>query len=280
MPQQNEQREEEKKKKRGLIAALILVLCAVAIATGVIFAFFSDVITGGGTATSGTLDIRGTIGINQSGISDPITDGVINNLNPGDTLTIDLSNIENIGTKSAWIREAVKFTAISSTNNLGGECSDGVSTTASACALAEEDWTPIDPNTLTGNLADWLWVCTGDVDQATLIAASRGTGGFAANKPTGCVKADTSTVLGKSTGFTVPEDVISGTIEDDGNGVTWSPATADQLTIYFDALAPNAAQHGNMKFDVLIQALQYRNNTTSPDATAWATVVTEPFGLL
>jgi len=277
MPQQNEQREEEKKKKRGLIAALILVLCAVAIATGVIFAFFSDVITGGGTATSGTLDISGTIGINQNGKS--VEGGIITNLNPGDYITIDFSAIENLGSKSAWIRSVIEFDSISNTNNMGGICSDTDYTTAATCEAATEVWTP-GATEMTGNLADWLWVCPASYTQTVLLAASAA-GTLGAGTTALCTKATVGTTFGEKASYAKPADVISGTAEEDGAPCTttcaWAPETTDALQIYFDAAAPNAAQNGTMEFSVLIQALQYQNNTGSPSSTAWDTVVKTPF---
>jgi hypothetical protein len=241
-----QQKNNEKRRRKAVIGVVSLV-AAVAMLVGVGYAYFSDVISGGGTATAGTLDISGTVTMAQNGVD--VGGTSVTNLNPGDVISFTNSNVVNNGTKSAWIREVVQFTAISNTNN-----------TANGAAA----------NSQIGNLADYLWVCTTTTSQATLISASNAVGGFAANKPADCVAADTTTAFGAKTTYTTA-DVINGSAEADG---TWASATATMPVIYFDAAAPNAAQNGNATFTVKIQALQYRNNTTSPTPSQWADVDT------
>lgn len=271
------------RRDRKMLIGIIALLAAVALIIVVSFAFFSDIITGEGSATAGTLDISGEIAVSQNGTA--LTNNTTSNLNPGDVLTFS-GTVTNNGSKSAWIRQIVQFSELSSTNNAGGVCSDTAYTTKATCETASETWTAGATQT-DGNLADFIWVCTGNVTQAALITASTTSGGMAANAPATCTQVTGSdvntdltlaTAFGKTTGFAAPADVISGTAETDGNAVTWTPATADQLTVYFDAAATNAAQNGNMAFSVSTQALQYRNNTTL-GADAWETVVTTPFAL-
>ncbi len=230
-----------------------------AVLVGLGYAFFSDVITGGGSVTAGTLDITGTIGLDQNNATATLP---ITNFNPGDVLTLDASSISNSGTKSAWIRSVFEFT------------------------------------NLDASLAGLVYVCTGlptsdfAATQAALIAASFADGGFAASsyvvagEGTPACRAVTaddvtnSTMFGAPATYTAASNVIDGSAEDDngtaGTQATWTP---DALPlIYFDAAADNDAQAGNIAFTAMIQALQYRNNTTAPDEAAWETVVDTAFG--
>ncbi|MFV0485286.1 MAG: TasA family protein [Candidatus Saccharimonadales bacterium] len=275
--------QQDTRRDRKMMIGIIALFAAVALIVVTGFAFFSDIITGSGSATAGTLDITGTIEASQNGTA--LTNNTTTNLNPGDVLTFS-GTATNAGSKSAWIRQIVQFTELSSTNNVGGVCSDTSYTDKTTCETASETWTA-GAAIADGNLADYIWVCTGNVTQATLITASTTAGGMATNAPATCTKVATAdvntdlglaTAFGKTTGFAAPADVISGSVETDGNGTTWTPVVANALTIYFDAAAPNAAQNGKMSFSVSTQALQYRNNTTL-SANAWSTVVTTPFAL-
>jgi len=277
-------------KNRKVVFGFVALFAAVAVIVGVGYAFFSDVITGNGSATAGTLDISGTVSLTQNGTA--VTTGTcsdttstdaatcatnggtwtstIGNLNPGDLIAVNASAINNNGSKSAWIRNVLQFTSISSTPN-----------TASGVAA----------DSMVGQLSGYLWVCTNGETQANLIAASQagtlgtdatGTGGVDTSS---CVQASMTGgsnsnggMFGAKATYAAPGDVISGSAEADGGaGTTWTPSALPE--IYFDAAAPNAAQNGNVAFNVLIQALQYRNNTSSPTETQWSTVVTTPFAL-
>jgi len=268
---------------KKMVFGFSALAAAVLVIIGIGYAFFSDVINGAGTATAGTLDISGTVTLLQNGVS---VGSNITSLNPGDVIEIDGSSITNNGTKSAWIRAVLEFTEISSTNNLAeGICSDTDYTDQATCEEEEETWTPAAADANVGNLADYLWVCTDGEAQADLITASfDNTLGTDATGDSGvdtssCVPADTTNVFGAKTTYTAPGDVISGSLELDGDIAltTWVPDNS--FIIYFDAAAPNAAQNGFVAFDFMIQALQYRNNTTSPNETMWSTVVTAPFAL-
>ncbi len=269
-------RKENNKKK--LAFGIISLVAAITVIVGVGYAYFSDVINGEGSATAGTLDITGTPSIAQNG--DDVTGGVIANLNPGDVVTVDPGSIANAGSKSAWIRSVLEFTAISDEPYVEG---DGA--------------TPANP----GDLASYLWVCTGPATQSQLIAASNAAGGFAANMAamlpgTTCTQPTVSPdppadpiYYGAKDSYTEADDVISGSGangEPDGSA-TWAPAAGVLPFIYFDAAATNDAQNGTMAFNILVQALQYRNNnvdtnpamTDGPTEDQWKTVVTTPFSL-
>ncbi len=274
----------QKGNGRKIALGLFSLAGAAAAIVGIGYAYFSDTITGNGTATAGTLDIAGTISLQQNG--EAIDGSTIANLNPGDVIGVNAGSITNNGSKSAWIRAVMEFTALSSTENTG----------AGGAAEAA------------GDLSKYLWVCTGGETQAALIAASFFTGadggattddGFANStlaydadtNATGCKQVTTAdlntTMFGAKAGYTTADDVIDGTAEDDDEtqgeagaaqyDTTW--ASASMPVIYFDAAAPNAAQNGNVTFNVLVQALQYRNNTTSPTEAQWETVVSTPFAL-
>jgi hypothetical protein len=257
----------QKNERRKLAIGLASLVLAVGLIVGVGYAYFSDIINGSGDATAGTLDITGTVGLEVNGTA---AVSPIENLNPGDVITFDMSAIENEGSKSAWIRSVLEFSTLSNTNNPG---------------------TPGGPGAQTGNLADWLWVCSGGNATKTDLITSFGTTPRTLGIPDGptitigvtgttCEPAATGTSFGEKVTYTTLNDVIDGTAEADStgaNGVNWTPAGAP--TIFFDQLAPNAAQNGEADFAVKIQALQYRNNTTNPTNTQWNTVVTTPFGL-
>jgi len=132
-----------------------------------------------------------------------------------------------------------------------------------------------------------LWVCTGGEAQADLITASFGAGGFAGSTLAAANGGDctsvkesdvtSQTMFGAKTTYAAPDDVISGSAENDGASTTWTPTGTAE--IYFDAAATNAAQNGTVAFSFLIQALQYRNNTVSPTEAQWNTVTTTSFSL-
>jgi hypothetical protein len=99
------EQEKEDKKNRKLPVALALVFASVVVVVGVAFAFFSDVITGNGTATAGTLDLTGSFTLTQynaAGASQG-TGTSIANFNPGDVINI-AGAADNTGNKSASVR--------------------------------------------------------------------------------------------------------------------------------------------------------------------------------
>jgi len=140
---------QEKKKNRKVIAAFALVLASVAIIVGVVFAFFSDVITGSGTATAGTLDITGSFTLehyNAAGTqltvgasgSPGLTATAVPNFNPGDFIVIE-GSATNLGNKSAHIRGQFALTGdlITNTgNNKVKIVASSTTKTAAACVSA------------------------------------------------------------------------------------------------------------------------------------------------
>lgn len=96
--------QKEEKKNRKLPIALALIFASIVVVIGVAFAFFSDVITGSGAATAGTLDLTGSVTLthyNAAGVSQGT--GNVNNYNPGDVLNI-AGTANNTGNKSAHAR--------------------------------------------------------------------------------------------------------------------------------------------------------------------------------
>ena len=281
--------QDERKDKKMFFGIAFLILAIVMI-IGAGFAFFSDVITGDGEATAGTLDISGNITLHQNGGA-AVTDNEVTNLNPGDVLTFG-GTITNNGSKSAWIRQIVQFTEVSSTDNTGGKCSVATYTNKADCEDNSGTWTAGATQT-EGNLLDYVWVCTGNVTQTALLAASTagtlGTGTTATCSAIAAADVNanlaTAKIFGDKATYANPTDVIKGTVEGtsdgtEGSGITWTPPATDALTIYFDSAAPNAAQNGNMSFTASVQALQYRNNnTTSPAVGQWATVTKTEFAI-
>ncbi|MDR0591104.1 MAG: M73 family metallopeptidase [Candidatus Nomurabacteria bacterium] len=102
-------KQKEEKKNRKVLFGFLFLFVAVGIIVGTVFAFFSDVIIGGGTATAGTLDITGSFTMkhyNAAGteLTDTNeTNTTIPNLNPGDLIHIS-GAATNAGNKSAHVR--------------------------------------------------------------------------------------------------------------------------------------------------------------------------------
>jgi hypothetical protein len=103
------QKQEEKKKNKKVLFGFLFLFVAVGIIVGSIFAYFSDVIIGSGSATAGTLDITGSFTMKHyNAVGTELTDTgenntTIPNLNPGDLIHIN-GSATNAGNKSASIR--------------------------------------------------------------------------------------------------------------------------------------------------------------------------------
>lgn len=287
--------------KKMLFGAAALLL-AIMMIIGAGFAYFSDIISGEGGATAGTLDIIGDLTLTKTydgatpdtteiltGSCSGADEGTTNdneadcetnngtwdptatdtNFNPGDAIAIS-GTVENVGSKSAWVRQALTINTVSNTAN-----SD-------------------DPNDTTGDLANYLFVCIGPATQNDLMSAalavssgsySRDPGDPITVTGTTCTKAVAGTTYAAAnSALTIATNVISGTKELDGGALNssghgaWTVDGTQKITLFFDPLAPNAAQLGNATFTVKTQALQYRNNTTPTDA-AWATVTSTEFAI-
>lgn len=105
----NQRTEDEKKRRRRALWIVMLTLAAAAlVTTGILIAYFSDVISKSGTVQSGTLDITGTYAFYLNGTA---AGEEVNNLNPGDVLVVK-ARVTNTGNKSAWVRNVVSFTNV------------------------------------------------------------------------------------------------------------------------------------------------------------------------
>lgn len=98
----NENVQIKKNKNKKMIYLILLLLLVFSIFTGVVLAYFSDMIDQSGQVSTGTLKISGNYIFYVNGTETAIDN--INNLNPGDVIIIK-ANVSNNGNKSAWIRE-------------------------------------------------------------------------------------------------------------------------------------------------------------------------------
>ena len=262
-------KQKKDKRSRKAVFGFVALFAAVAVIVGVGYAYFSDVITGQGTATTGTLDLTGSITCTQPGLQtlNDMTTSTNNsamtgcdtlNLNPGDAIVPAVSSLANAGNKSAWIRTGLTITAADST------------------------------------IQPYLYVCDGTKTQAEVALANQGTvaAGTAFSSiaaANGCVQVAPTDIgaVGTGTFFTAPVTAATATLANviPGTGTsaetegTFNPATATVPFIYLDAAAPNSVQNNtSLKFTAEVQALQYRNNTTYPTNAMWNTVVTVPYG--
>ncbi|MDR3125761.1 MAG: hypothetical protein LBU20_01670 [Candidatus Nomurabacteria bacterium] len=240
------QQQQDNHKNRKLIAALALIIAAVAITTGVIFAFFSDVITGSGSATSGTLDLRGSFKYQVNGQPSggtAITTSIAN-LNPGDAVYI-YGDITNVGNKSAWLRAAFSGATIDAA------------------------------------LKPYIYAYSGNVTQASLLAAENAAAASTAKDTALCAisgyvaggNGGTGCAAFASTGTTGVGTVQ--TIQGTGTGAetdgTAGPITVG-FTLYFAGYAPNAAQGKTLAISARAEGLQYRNNpSVTLTDTRWST---------
>jgi predicted ribosomally synthesized peptide with SipW-like signal peptide len=138
---------EERKNKKVLFGFLFLFV-AVGIIVGSVFAYFSDVITGSGSATAGTLDLTGNFTLTQynaAGVSQGT--GNVANFNPGDVLNIT-GAATNVGNKSASVRceFALSGDLVTNTGNNKVKVVAGTVTTAAAAESASA-LTPTSGNT-------------------------------------------------------------------------------------------------------------------------------------
>jgi hypothetical protein len=230
------------RKKITLI--LLCLLAAIALVFGSLFAFFSDLVTGGTGITAGTLDLKvasDAVVITQNGTDIKTIgnqNGLVENFNPGDVVTVSVT-VKNAGSKSAWLRGnlSVNFgddlTAINNTFKVfegtvaqadAASASGALSLTYAGDGLVT--WTDSTPGVINGNntASDYE-------NESGLYAPSSDaplfTGGTAENEAT----------------------------------LTY--------TIYFLPTAGNAWQDQGIAFSYKVEALQYRNNAST---TGWDTV--------
>jgi hypothetical protein len=230
------EKDKEKNNNKKFLAVLLLV-GAFALVFGASVAYFSDVVTGGGAATVGTLDITtpGTITPVISYMTDDgegtfieKTDGTLNNINPGDIVSVTYT-VSNAGNKSAWLRDYIKVVIGTNHND---EQKD-----ASAFKIYPATATNTEIRS----------------SSATALTTTAITNGFE--------YAPTATSILNGTG-TAPETEI--------DGVTSHTAG---YKLYFLPTADNSYQGVDLTFNVSTQAMQFRNNPTP----TWSNVVTESF---
>ena len=251
--------------KRKVRLILVALLATIAIVTGSIFAFFSDVVDHHTTITAGSLDlVAGQTVIKQNG-TDATTlgdaDGIVENFNPGDVVTFTIP-VTNEGSKSAWLRGKLELTgsAVEDATNKK-DFTDDFSIFAGELDQAQAE-------AQKGSATDLA------VD-ATNFTFTTGTSAVWVDPTPGVIngdntKADFEAEKLTTSGGTVPTGTTiynSGTKENEGT-LTY--------TIYFKTSALNKWQNKVLDIDYHAQAIQYRNNPSS--ATTWDDLVTSAYG--
>ena len=145
------------------------------------------------------------------------------------------------------------------------------------------------PTSATAGDSSYFFICPGTVTYNQLMTAALTPGrtpGSLTNLPAGCTKPSVDGEIQLPTTLTAPNDIISGTAEPDGSatfntctsaGCAFAPVQG--MVLFFDPLAPIAAQFSSISFTFKAQALQYRNNTTVPTTAQWQTVTKVEFTL-
>jgi len=235
----NDDGRRKNRRRKGIFGLLAGVLAALLL-VGAGFAFFSDSITGSTAGTAGTLDISGSMNTTR-------TDGLTtdNFVTDNVTQTGNTSTVANVNPGDV-IR--IDPTA----TNAG---------TKSAWIRTE-----LTGGTADSSIAPYLYVYSGSSvpTQADLLAASANSNPASALQG---LPGYAGTVTSLNTSATTPQ-VISGSVEQDGTSTSYS----DNVEIYFDSNAPDAAQNANFSLNAAMQAIQYRNNTTVPTDAQWNSV--------
>lgn len=243
---------QNKRKSRHILAAL---LATIAIITGSIFAFFSDVVNHDTTITAGTLDlVKGTTEIyqNSANVTTAVgnNNGIVENFNPGDVVTFSVP-IKNEGSKSAWLRGNLEIK--------GGAVTLG------------------DVDTDTTAFDDTFVVFSGSVAQS---AAAGEVGG---DKDLSKISKNWTFDTTSATFVDSEPGIINGNNKADDfeaeSGAAYTAGTdANEgtltYTIYFKPTAKNKWQGKDISIDFKAQAIQYRNNTTKE----WNDVVSTEYG--
>lgn len=248
------QNNERRGRRKGLIGIAALATAG-ALVVGLGYAYFSDTLSFGGSAQAGTLDITAdsmtltrTDGLT---VDNWVTTGVdgnsfVGNLNPGDAFRLS-GVVTNTGNKSAWIRSAISD--MSAPGAIGGNI----------YVYAGES-VPTQAQLLGASNTDALEALPGFVGTGTDLAS--------AATPVGA-KGTPAIIGGTGAYAETAESTVSG-----------HDNTYDQkIEVYFDKAATNESQLGTVSLTATVQALQYRNNTTTPTEDAWSSVVTTPFTL-
>jgi len=237
-----------RKGKRNIIIALLLILLACIIIIGFTLAFFSDFVTGGTTATAGTLDlVAGTTSITRyytkNGTESSDSGTTIANLNPGDIIEVDMS-VTNAGNKSAWLKE---FLTITLGENYAGNIPDTTGL----------DWT---------NAVDAFEIYPASATNASIRD------GTAVPITTDVTATNTVLALEPASGTTIINGTGAGA-ETETGGV--SSFTSD-YKIYFNAASNNEYQGISLSVVDKVEAMQFRNNPTP----VWSNVTSAEFTLV
>ena len=94
--------------KRIFIIPVLVAITALTICVTSLAAFFSDMASGGGNVTTGTLDITGTYAFFVNGDENAVAN--VANFNPGDVIVVR-ATVGNAGNKSAWVRDGITIPA-------------------------------------------------------------------------------------------------------------------------------------------------------------------------
>lgn len=232
-------RDEDRRKSRKGIIGLAAMATAGALVVGLGFAYFSDSINFGGSATAGTLDLTSSAMVvdHTDGLTvdNYVTTGIdgtkVQNLNPGDVVRI-AGDITNAGNKSAWIRTALNATGDTEiANDLYVYAGEDVPT-------QDEALNASDPTSLDGYVGTVTELKAAEITTPALIIAGNPTG-------------------------TAPE--LDGTLA----GGTSDNVYDQSVVVYFDKGATNETQNQNFAVNVVVEAVQYRNNPT-PGTGDWA----------
>ena len=243
-------RRQTTKRNNTTKLALLLLLIAFIVILGASLAFFSDIITGGITGTTGTLDIRqvGTTGMTRWWTRAATPGGAvtehssthtttIGNLNPGDIVELGFV-VENVGNKSAWLRDQVVFTMME--NHMG-------------------EVPPAGQFSLFPAGTDSADIRSGAAVPLTVIT-------------------DTDIVTGYVTLTTTTTPIIingTGANAEEEAEATAGPTFSRGVVLYFHPTATNVFQDTDISLEIMTQAMQFRNNPT-PN---WDNVVTAEFTL-
>lgn len=234
-------KKEEKNKKR--ILGFIFLFVAAVTLVGLTVSYFSDFISGSGTATAGSLDlVAGTTTFTryytQGGVEASDTGSTIDNLNPGDIIVIN-SSVTNAGNKSAYLRTAITVTT---GNNYA------------ATFKAPTGVLEIYPTTETNSA-----IRAGTATPLTVVTST---------------KTNTNDTLSYTDAGTAILNGTGGTEKETETGGLDGPVTL-QYKIYFRSDAGNDYQKLAVTFGFKVEALQYRNNTTP----TWSSVTSTEFAL-
>ena len=232
----------EKKSKKKTLAAVLVLLLAVALLVGCLFAFFSDKLEGEGNLEAGTLEIESIIANEPNGfvIERFVSAGNWEKcdvsatesahqtiINPGDIFRIRVE-VKNQGSKSTHLGAAIDLNF-----KPDGNTDEQTAELKKHTKLYSE----FDENTK---------ALTKSVE---LIAKSEG-------------NEDLQTVENG-----IHMGILDGTKEfEEGRAEASAQDTYKGDILYFtlDKTTSNVAQKGKIDFDVVIKAVQYRNNTTAP----------------